>query len=242
MFTATASPTAQQQLIKTLRLNHPKLITVNPDRPNIMYRKVFRPPSMDTEKHLESILTPMVEQLKEEKEAYPMTIFYTDTSVISFAYAFFEKYMGADQYVGSSVPENRLFAQYQQVYTDEMKQFIVKELCKDRSKIRLVFATVALGMGLNAPHIKHVVHYKPPTSLEKYFQETGRAGRDGQQSTALLYYNNTDIRSNRPGIENDIITYCRNDSRCYRVLMLEHFGYTPTDQVPEGFCCDFCNN
>ena len=96
-----------------------------------------------------------------------------------------------------------------------MKQFIVKELCKDRSKIRLVFATVAFGMGLNAPHIKHVVHYKPPTSLEKYFQETGRAGRDGQQSTALLYYNNTDIRSNRPGIENDIITYCRDDSRCY---------------------------
>ena len=103
--------------------------------------------------------------------------------------------MGAAQYVGESVVENRLFAQYHQVYTEDMKKFIVQELCKDRSKIRVVFATVALGMGLNAPHIRRVIHYKPPTSLEKYFQETGRAGRDGQPSTALLYYNNTDIRS-----------------------------------------------
>ena len=72
-----------------------------------------------------------------------------------------------------------------------MKRFIVQELCKVKSRVRIVFATVALGMGLNAPHIRQIIHYKPPTSLEKYFQETGRAGRDGLQSTAVLYYNNS---------------------------------------------------
>ena len=183
----------------------------------------------------------MTDKLMTEKLNFPLTIFYTDTSVISFAYSFFEKKMGKLQYVGDAKPENRLFAQYQQVYTDAMKKHIVQELCKEESKIRIVFATVALGMGLNAPHIREVIHYKPPTSLEKYFQETGRAGRDGLQSKALLYYNNTDIRKNRPGIENNIITYCRNDSRCYRAIMLEYFGYAPSENVAVGFCCDFCD-
>ena len=67
---------------------------------------MLRPPSTETEDHLESILMSMVGQLIAEKEAYPMTIIYTDTSVISFACAFFAKHMGVNQYVGSSVPEN----------------------------------------------------------------------------------------------------------------------------------------
>lgn len=242
VFTATASPVAQQQLVKLLKLKQPKLVRVNPDRPNIMYQKLLRLPSTETEDHLETVLQPLVQQLMAEKTDFPMTIMYTDTSVISFSYAFFEKHMGKDQYVGAAVPENRLFGQYQQVYTEDMKKFIVKELCKENSKIRLVFATVALGMGLNAPHIRRSIHYKPPTSIEKYFQETGRAGRDGIQSRAILYYNNTDIRSNRPGIENDIISYCRNDNKCYRSLMLNHFGYEPSADVQRGFCCDFCNS
>lgn len=202
----------------------------------------MRPPSTETEDHLEEILKPMVDSLKTEKLQYPLTIFYTDTSVISFAYSFFEKQMGKNQYVGDCEPENRLFAQYQQVYTDDMKKFIVQELCKEQSRIRIVFATVALGMGLNAPHIRQIIHYKPPTSIEKYFQETGRAGRDGLQSTALLYYNNTDIRKNRPGIEKSIISYCQNTVRCYRAVMLEYFGYKPSDMVESGFCCDFCDS
>ena len=201
VLTATAPPAAQQQLIKSLKLKQPNVITISPDRPNIKYQKILRPPSTETEDHIEEILKPMVDKLMTEKPQYPLTIFYTDTSVISFAYSFFEKHTGKNQYVGENVPENRLFAQYQQVYTDNMKKFIVQELCKEQSRIRIVFSTVTLGMGQNASHIRQIVHYKPPTSIEKYFQETGRAGRDGMQSTALLYYNNTDIRKNRPGIE-----------------------------------------
>ncbi len=202
VFTATASPKAQQHLIKTLRLRNPKQVIRNPDRVNIIYEKVFRPPSQDTEDHLEEILKPMADELASQKLDYPLTVIYTDTNVIAFCYAF----MGAAQYVGESVVENRLLARYHQVYTEHMKKFIVQELCRDRSKIRVVFASVAIGMGLDAPHIRRVIHCKPPTSLEKYFQETGRAGRNGQSSTALLYYNNTDIRSTRPGIEKDIIS------------------------------------
>ena len=142
----------------------------------------------------------MVGELLEKKTEYSMTLFYADTGMINFSYAFIEKTMGRNQYIGAPETENRLFAQYTQVYTDDMKRFIVTELCKENPKIRIVFATVALGMGLNAPHIRQVIYYKPPTSLEKYFQETGRAGGDGLKSTALLYYKGTYIRSNRTGI------------------------------------------
>ena len=64
----------------------------------------------------------------------------------------------------------------------------MQELCKVKSKVRIFFASVALGMGLNAPHIRQIMHYKPPTSLEKYFQETGRAGRGGIVCKVQLYY------------------------------------------------------
>jgi len=140
----------------------------------------------------------MISDLTQQKDKYPLTIIYTDTSVISYAYSLFEKRMGSLQYIGECIPENRLFAQFHLQYTDKMKKFIVSEICRESSKIRIVFATVALGMGLNSPHIRVVIHYKPPTSIEKYFQETGRAGRDAQPSTAILYYNNTDIKKPVP--------------------------------------------
>lgn len=86
------------------------------------------------------------------------------------------KKLGQEQYAGDSIPENRIFAQYHYSYTERMKRYIVNEICKETSKIRFVLATVALGMGLNAPNIRRIIHYKPPTTIEKYFQETGRAG------------------------------------------------------------------
>ncbi|XP_052217790.1 ATP-dependent DNA helicase RecQ-like [Dreissena polymorpha] len=239
VFTATASPDAQTKICKSLQLKSPKIVCMNPDRTNIKYIKIERPPSSNTDDHLDKILEPMVRQLLEEKDKYPLTIIYTDTNVISYAYAFSEKKMGKDQYLGENIPESRLFAQYHMNYTEKMKKFIVSELGKENCKIRLIFATVALGMGLNAPHIRVVIHYKPPTSIESYFQETGRAGRDGLPSKAILYYNNTDLRKNRPGIQQNIIDYCKNDSRCLREVMLKTFGCPKSENIKD--CCCACD-
>ncbi|KAH3802395.1 hypothetical protein DPMN_156071 [Dreissena polymorpha] len=78
---------------------------MNPARPNIKYIKTERPSSSNTQDHLDEILTPMAEPLIKEKHQYQLTIMYTDTYVISYAYAFFEKKMGDLQYVGDAVPE-----------------------------------------------------------------------------------------------------------------------------------------
>lgn len=240
VFTATAPPKAQQLIIKNLNPRNPQIISINPERPNIKYSNIMRPPSSQTEEHLEEILIPIMEGLATEKQNYPLTIMYTDTSVISFCYAYLEKNLGNRQYIGDPIPENRIFAQYHQTYTEKMKFFIVQEICKSNSRIRFVMCTVTLGMGLNALHVRRIIHYKPPTMIERYFQETGRAGRDGEPSYATLYYNNTDIRSNRPGIDKAIVKYCKNTSSCKRAVMLECFGFQPIQGNQN--CCDFCDS
>lgn len=239
LFTATAPPIKQEQLIKLLKLNNPVRIELNADRPNIKLIKLERPSSEKTKDHLDQILTKIGMELKQQGLTYPIMIFYTDTAVISYAYWFMENFLGEHQYIGVKVPENRLFGQYHKEYTEPMKKHIVSELCKSASKIRLVFATVSLGMGLNAPCIRSVIHYKPPTSLEKYFQEIGRGGRDGLPTIATLYYNNSDIRANRPGITKEMITYCRQNETCRREFILNYFGHKVIDQTLD--CCDICD-
>lgn len=89
-----------------------------------------------------------------------------------------------------------------------MKNQILTELSASHSKLRVVFATVALGMGVDIPCIRHFIHLGSLHTVREYFQETGRAGRDGKQSVAVLYYNNRDIAiSRRAGISDSIREY-----------------------------------
>ena len=184
-------------------------------------------------------MTAIVQELSAKREQYPLNIMYTYTAVIAYAYTFLERMLG------EHIPENRIFAQYHKEYTELMKRHIVSEICSESSKIRFVLATVSLGMGLNAPHIRHVIHYKPPTSIEKYFQEVGRAGRDGKPAVATVYCNNTDVRSNRPGITKELITYCKQDNMCRRKFLLQCFGSKAVTMNGTGVTfvihmCDHC--
>ena len=115
---------------------------------------------------------------------------------MDFAFNYLDKHLGKEQYYPSdaeSIPENRLFAQFHSPQTNAMKNQILTELSASQSKLRVVFATVALGMGVDIPCIRHVIHVGPPHTVRECFQETGRAGHDGKQSVAVLYYNNRDI-------------------------------------------------
>ena len=84
--------------------------------------------------------------------------------------------------------KNSLFAQYHSPQTAEMKEEVLLEISKRNSNIRVIFATSALGMGVNAPFIENIIHIGPPSSVEQYMQEIGRAGRKGQLAVAQLYY------------------------------------------------------
>ena len=217
-------------------------VTAHPDRPNIKYYKKMRLPSRRMEKDLDNILQEMVLELKVQKLAYPLTIMYTDLDGIKYSYRYFESVLGDNQYVGEPDPDNRLFAQYHAYYPADMKDFIVEELGKVNPTIRIVFSTVALGMGLDAPSVRRIIHFKSPTSIAKYLQETGRAGRDGLPATALLYYNRTDIRKNRPGQQQSMTAFCKSEDKCLRAQLLAHLGYSAPEYRTLCACCQVCQS
>ena len=99
----------------------------------------------------------------------------------------------------------------------------------------MLFATSALGMGVDAPYVTNIIHITPPSSLEAYMQEIGRAGRTGLSSCATLYYNNSDIANNKKHVEESMKSYCRSEDTCQRKLLLDYFGFSSVQQ--KGCCC-----
>lgn len=79
---------------------------------------------------------------------------------------------------------------FSRVLTNEKKDEVLHSFSKKESVLRLVIATTAFGMGIDCPNIRKVIHWGVPSTLEEYVQETGRAGRDGEPSMAVLYAGN----------------------------------------------------
>ena len=102
----------------------------------------------------------------------------------------------------------------------------------------MLFATSALGMRVNAPHVEHIIHVTPPGNIESYVQETGRAGRTGIPSGAALYYNNSDIANNKTHVQESMRDYCRSHETCLRKLILEYLGFSI---VTHERCCCVCD-
>ena len=241
--TATASRKDVVEIRESLNLKNALQVIGNPNRPNIMYSKVFR--KSDDIDFCEELLKPMTNDLKQRKVFYPLTILYLPLKWCGFAFKYFEMQMVSEQYYPTGaepLPENRLFAQYHAPQTSAMKEQILRELASPESKVRVVFVTVAMGMGVDISSIQHVIHVGPPHAIREYFQETGRAGEDGQWSTAVLYYNNRDIAKNREGMSDDIRTYHLENS-CLRKFLLKCLDTKDLDVRTVGhFCCSYCKS
>lgn len=150
--------------------------------------------------------------------------------------------MGLLQYdpIGySPCGKNRLFTQFHSQYPEYERERIVKELVEGTSKLRLLFVTVAFGIGVDVPNIRRVVHIGVPYTLEEYFQEAGRCGRDGLPAMATVYYNSYDLSKSRKGMTSHMREYVEAN-KCKRDFILSYFGFKcPPRTDKEHFCCDY---
>ena len=166
------------------------------------------------------------------------------------------------EYFLHKVGSQNLVNMFTNITDDTSKKYIISQFCSPQSRLRVVIATVAFGMGINCPDVSQVIHFRSPCSLLNYAQESGRCGRDGRQAVAKLYYSNTEFgicssKFNRKPTKYqseicDLLktkSYVSNKSECCRLLLLRYFdGEADAKQeiesmsIPNHNCCDVCRN
>ena len=236
--TATATKVTRDALKSKLGLRRCRTIVQSPDRPNITLsvRKVS--PSTPVS-HLASVL----DELKTKRNQCSRLLVYCQKiSDCSDFYVEFMGELGDLAYWPDDAPhisDNRLVSMYHSG-TPEYKynKAVVLQSLQDQTGVcRVVFATSALGMGIDVKGLHTVVHWGPPSKLEHYMQEIGRCGRDGISSTAVLLYNGRQLRH----CDKYMLQYVKATSGCRRQMILAAFDeVVGVQREPLHDCCDLC--
>lgn len=241
--TATATQDMQKKIIESLGMTCPQIVKANPDRPNIYLSCKKRGNS--GEERLAAILDPLAVELETLHLNTPLTLVYGTLEVVSESFHYLSIKLGKKQYYppGSQhIAANRLFTQYHAQYPEHERTRIVDGLLSGKSVLRILFVTVAFGIGIDIKNIRRVIHIGVPYSMEEYFQEIGRAGRDGLSSTATLYYNSRDLSKIRKEMSDVMRNYVTSTDVCQREMILKYFGYS-LDSIctflPVHKCCDY---
>ena len=168
------------------------MITIPPCKPNITYnvRKFFSIPEC---------FSLIAEQLKQEKIHTDRVIIYCRTlQECCDVRDFFYKYLESDRLYPTDVPVDRspfrMVDMYTSITDPVMKKNTVDSFTSTISVLRVVIATTAFGMGVDCSSVRVVINLCPPSDIEEYIQQTGRAGRDGLPSQAILYWSSESVR------------------------------------------------
>lgn len=232
--TATATSETYHCALKHLGMKSTVLVALPPDRGNIMY-------SIMPIATLEELSTSLCNKLCDGNKPFPKTVVfvrkYRDCSDL---YAILQYKLGSaitDPPGYPNVSEYRRVEMYSRVLTTEKKEQVLSTFSSKESKIRLVIATSAFGLGVDCADIHSIVHWGLPNTIEEYVQETGRAGRDGQGAQAVLRQGKVGKHCTKA-----MKSYTSNSELCRRRLLFRTFlCHFEKDIEVEGCkCCDVC--
>lgn len=233
-FTATATERVKNDIVASLGLNNPVTMVTGFDRPNLFFRVVTRRGGSQKDNSI-------INYVKKHEDESGIIYCATKKNVDKLYTLLNEQGISAGRYHAG-------------LSNDERKQN-QEDFTYDR--IRVMVATNAFGMGIDKSNVRYVLHYNMPQSLEYYYQEAGRAGRDGEEAECVLFFSKQDIMINKFLLQNkasagdvasdmqktandqrklqQMINYCETD-KCLREFILSYFG----DTTP--CTCNKCSN
>ncbi len=237
VLTATCTEQAKADIQTSMCMEAPVLITHTADRPNIFLDVQAMPRSA-------ALWLPILQEdagvLATLGVAADRNFFFCRSIEMSCKlYEFYMDNLDTGAYFdpdGSRIPSNRLVAMYHSESADSVKMSVTASLSDPNGVVRRVFAMQSLSMGIDCPNIREVVHWGVPRTLEDYYQECGRAGRDGQPAKATLLYASP---INKSLCNETVVNYCQSRS-CYRKVILCYFSSYVEEKSAPSVCCGMC--